>query len=455
MKNIFKKILAIFIGIIIFFLLLESSLRLLSIYQKNKNIFIKFNNKKNNELRILTLGDSMTALGGEESYSKQLEKILNNAKKTNKKIRVINEGVVRTDSSDILLNLKENIIDYKPDIVIVMTGINDHEKYSQGIRLISNYKIADNNFFLNYFNSYNFYLFIKKNIEINFLALKYEKNNKNSKLDKVYYELGRFFIKKGIVEKGIYYLNKAISENKKNDLAYQEIAVTLQSKYSFEERKKLCLKAIEINPYRIRNHLCLRTVYSAYDKKNFKVIHDILLNGLRFNPKSPDLLFGLGSYYYAVKDFQNAEKYFLEALNYANDFDFKMNLYQLLSKIYFLQNNLVEYEKFNILINSLDIITNPNYKEISSILSSHNIPLVAVQYPRRDVSILKTYLKDKPNTYFVDNNESFEKAIEKYGYDYLFIDKFAGDFGHGSKYGNQLIAENVAKVILEEVLKHE
>ena len=38
-------------------------------------------------------------------------------------------------------------------------------------------------------------------------------------------------------------------------------------------------------------------------------------------------------------------------------------------------------------------------------------------------------------------------------YDDLFTDRFAGDFGHATKKGNRLIAENVAKHILNNVLE--
>jgi hypothetical protein len=49
----------------------------------------------------------------------------------------------------------------------------------------------------------------------------------------------------------------------------------------------------------------------------------------------------------------------------------------------------------------------------------------------------------------VSNELNFKKAVEKEGYDQIFVDRFAGDFGHCSQKGNLLLAENIKSVILE------
>jgi len=49
------------------------------------------------------------------------------------------------------------------------------------------------------------------------------------------------------------------------------------------------------------------------------------------------------------------------------------------------------------------------------------------------------------------NEEIFKDEVAKYGRQNVFIDMFGGEFGHCTKKGNRLLAENIANVILKEV----
>ncbi len=436
MNKIIKHLLSIFIGLFFVLLFLEIILRIFGWWNVNKYLFYKQNKKNKNEIVILTLGESMTVTGGRKSYPSQLEKILNNFKEKN--IKVINGGIVHTDSTDVLFNLNNYLTKYKPDIVIAMLGINDYGyfEYDKSAGL--------NDSFL---KTYKFFIYIKKTFQDKFA------NNKislNWIIGKLYMRIGLVYIKKGEANKGRMFLQKAIEIDPQNDTNYIRFASENYS-FSFKERQELCNKALKINKKNEETYLTLGYLY-LYDNKLDKQL-EIYKKALEIFPDSPLFLFEIGKYYFRKGEYEEAEKYFFNVIKYDKNSKYKRGAYELLSKILLLKNKINEANLFIEKSGLFSKVTKSNIQEISSILSSHNIPLVAVQYPRRDVSILKTYLKDKPNTYFVDNNESFEKAIEKYGYDYLFIDKFAGDFGHGSKYGNQLIAENVAKVILEEVLR--
>ncbi len=82
------------------------------------------------ETIILCLGDSSTfGLGASNvfkySYPSQLQKILNE-KNHAKKFKVINLGVPGSNSSQLLNRLRNNILKYKPAIIIVQTGENDY-----------------------------------------------------------------------------------------------------------------------------------------------------------------------------------------------------------------------------------------------------------------------------------------------------------------------------------------
>ena len=47
--------------------------------------------------------------------------------------------------------------------------------------------------------------------------------------------------------------------------------------------------------------------------------------------------------------------------------------------------------------------------------------------------------------FVISNYKIFEDLLKRYEYDDLFIDKFAGDFGHYTVLGNRVIADNVAR----------
>jgi tetratricopeptide (TPR) repeat protein len=92
--------------------------------------------------------------------------------------------------------------------------------------------------------------------------------------------------------------------------------------------------------------------------------------------------------------------------------------------------------------------TQKNYRALAQILAKRGIGLVAVQYPHRPLAGLEDILSSQTGIIFVDNQEIFQKEIEKVGYDQVFTDRFAGDFGHCTPKGNRLLAQHVAEAIL-------
>ena len=88
-----------------------------------------------------------------------------------------------------------------------------------------------------------------------------------------------------------------------------------------------------------------------------------------------------------------------------------------------------------------------------TIKSNNNIKFMAMQYPMRSINSLKKLLysnKNYKNITFISNEENFKKYLYNIGsYDDLFIDQFAGDFGHCTELGNKIIAENVKKHIID------
>ncbi|MBU1863641.1 MAG: hypothetical protein KKH94_08275 [Candidatus Omnitrophica bacterium] len=120
-----QKIFLIIFGIVLFFLLLEVGLRfggfLFSWMQEYRN---KTSIQKYGEYRILCIGESTTAMGGEDSYPSQLEEILNKAL-PGIAVSVVNEGVGSASMQVLVGRLEDNIQTYKPHLIVTMAGIND------------------------------------------------------------------------------------------------------------------------------------------------------------------------------------------------------------------------------------------------------------------------------------------------------------------------------------------
>lgn len=79
---------------------------------------------------IVCLGDSVTGVyyhtGGRRSYPELLEETLHKTFRASK-VRVINAGVSGNRTSDGLARLRNDVLQFKPDLVVVKFGLNDME----------------------------------------------------------------------------------------------------------------------------------------------------------------------------------------------------------------------------------------------------------------------------------------------------------------------------------------
>lgn len=88
-------------------------------------------------------------------------------------------------------------------------------------------------------------------------------------------------------------------------------------------------------------------------------------------------------------------------------------------------------------------VTAASWRQLLRALRAADVRLVALQYPLRDVEVLRTMLDGADDVIFVENVENFQRALSDHEWNDVFIDRFAGDFGHSTKLGNTLIAENL------------
>jgi lysophospholipase L1-like esterase len=123
-----QKIGLVVFGIILAAVLLELSLRLCgAVYLVYWGGADKGRRNGPDFYRILCLGDSFTrGIGADkgEDYPSHLERILNNGG-FRKKFIVVNKGVPGQNSSELRYSLEGNLNYYRPDLVIVLTGMND------------------------------------------------------------------------------------------------------------------------------------------------------------------------------------------------------------------------------------------------------------------------------------------------------------------------------------------
>jgi len=131
-----QKLILIFGSIMFSLIMIEFILQLIGLlyglsYERNKKL-----NLKDNEYRILCIGESTTAPNiPDNSYPAQLQRLLN-SQNNGIKYRVINEGICGASSADLLFRLEDQLAKYKPHLTILMAGTNDSQltvKYKNNI----------------------------------------------------------------------------------------------------------------------------------------------------------------------------------------------------------------------------------------------------------------------------------------------------------------------------------
>jgi len=498
------KALMCLLGFILFLVLLESGLRaggfIILSYQDHRN---KVSLKQQGAYRILCLGESTT----QNQYPPVLEQMLNRNNR-NIKFSVIDQGRAATNTSVILLHLESYLNVYRPDMVVVMMGINDrgvHIAYEKP----SNFRIV---LFLRSLRTYKLARLLGSRItsrtrerqpglaharlEEGCASLedgirKEEALRKTIRLnpgnDKAYAELGRIYYDVGYFKKAYDAFKKAIESNPGNDAAYVGLGWVYHDLWQTRNDEACFKKAIEVNPGNDAAYVGLGWLY--HERGQFDKSEEFLKKAIALNPGNDKAYFELGSLYYTFERPEKAEKLFQKAieLNARNDMAYAMlgrlyyrkglvpqaaacfknaleadvgnksQFYAALGTLYAEMKRFPSaQESYNnanrLRLNSYNSATADNFLRLKEILDSRNIKLVCVQYPMLSVEPLKRIFKeDGEGILFVDNEQTFKNGVIKAGYRSYFTDMFSGDFGHCTDKGNQLLAENIARIICSAV----
>jgi tetratricopeptide (TPR) repeat protein len=74
---------------------------------------------------------------------------------------------------------------------------------------------------------------------------------------------------------------------------------------------------------------------------------------------------------------------------------------------------------------------------------------VFMQYPLRTLEYVRQHVEKTQKVLFIENNENFKTALQTGEFQDLFSDRFAGDFGHLTTRGNQLLAASALSAIVQ------
>ena len=179
---------------------------------------------------------------------------------------------------------------------------------------------------------------------------------------------------------------------------------------------------------------------------------------IKRNPNNYKAYMVMGQCYLKNGFFKKAEAMFKRVLAIGPN---KMGPYLELQRCYLEWGKKKEYEEITTVLSQMALwdqekiyytVTQYNYQKLKEIVMQKGMHLICVQYPLMSVLPLKKILNFSDGIFFVDNEKSFRDALKREGYNAYFTDHFTEDFGHCTEKGNQLIAQNIADVILTEVV---
>lgn len=88
-----------------------------------------------------------------------------------------------------------------------------------------------------------------------------------------------------------------------------------------------------------------------------------------------------------------------------------------------------------------------NLNKMIDLTAIKGVNFIFVQYPLRKLDVLRKSIER--DVFYISNYENFLELLKQYSYEDIFTDSFANNFGHATAFGNRVIAENVARQLLQ------
>ncbi|MFA5091000.1 MAG: hypothetical protein WC510_08305 [Candidatus Omnitrophota bacterium] len=440
--SLWQRVWLILFGLFLTLVILEIGMRLsgiawLSLQEYSNRLSLR----KKGVYLIMCLGESTTGCGGNDAYPYQLEEVLNNSG-IGVRFSVVNKGRPAKDTTEIVENLDKNINQFHPDMVITMMGINDdwdlaeqkeRKKYwFSNMRL---YKLAGR-IFSSIHKGRNLDLFperinsceIPGGLNLSELSSQNRGNDnfRRSPASDKHMRAGKVFYDQGNYEMAAREFKKSIVLDYRDSLAYESLAASL--------------------------------VFDGKDNEALEVYN----NQRKISPGNAMLYFDMAKVHLYRGEYDKAEISFLRALQLGKvqryrDFGReKEAAYGALLFLSEIKNDEKSKSMYSKILDGLEekyinAVTRDNYVKIRKTLQQRGIKLVMVQYAMRKLEYLKKMVDSSSDIIFVDNERLFKDAVMKSGFREYFADMWAGDFGHCTRKGNRLLAENIANTVLKEV----
>jgi tetratricopeptide (TPR) repeat protein len=507
-----KKTASVILGLILSLVLLEAGFRLGGFVQLSLQEYGNLRSTEQKETyRILCLGDSMTRM----QYPRLLEQLLNRPN-IGVRFSVIDKASGGANFSVILSRVESYLTEYHPDMVVVMMGNNDkrfglYQDFSMNDTGIFRHSL------LYRFVKMRFMHFLEKIKQENIdgssgshpgrepmpergrTVPKSANLSNEAPVQKV--TLADLQSAKGVrgptsynltggrISKTEGPLKKAIELHPENDMAYVESGGLYKRQGKFSQAEDAYKKAIAINPLNARAYIGLGRLYREQHK--FSQAEDSFRKAIEIYPRSDMAYAGLGELYMNYGIFSQAEDAFKKVLELNPTDEFTLielgSLYRdhgelaqaedLFRKSIGINLKRVPERTLRALASLYEEMGKPelakkytemaqrmgsednaaatveNYLELKGILDRSGIKLVCVQYPMRNIAPLKRIFENSKGVIFVDNESLFKEAVKQSSYEEYFRDMSNGDTGHCTQKGNDLLAQNIANVILREVFK--
>jgi hypothetical protein len=421
-------------SLVVFCLALELGIRVVF---SQKSIY-----SNTDKYTILVLGESTSAPHNKEDWPLQLNELLKN-----RDVHILNLATLATTTNKLLENLEESIIKYQPKLIISMMGVNDYSKFwpkewivtedtfLHQLRVFKLAKYAYVKTVQSFTKILEPKLVIKPPIIVN---IKESEQN--------IAELKKCSSKEFFCEETFEKINlqtKDLSNLQKSSY-YQYLANSIlpngfQDYFYYKNIVHLYLIATQND-----------AVYSPFVAQ--QALHFVITSTSNQWKKTKDT-----DHEKRSKILEEQKKFCKQIIEnafrdkaYMNDtFLLRVSVCLESEPDYVNKVFLNAGSKYIFRHTSQEQPTYNNYLILRKIVEAKNICWIAMEYPTRDFS---DYFKalDGSNASLIfklSNKENFEKSLKKHNFDDIFTDKFANSFGHATKLGNSLIAENVYNFI--------
>ncbi len=445
---------------VVFVVLLEVALRIggwaLSLQARNTEL------NKTDEFIILTLGESTTD-SFISSWPVQLEKILRQ-QFPDRSIRVINEGKGGTTTAFISARLSDQLKRYNPNMVITMMGVNDGDSY---LMYKPDDRLSGIVFFIEDFRVRKFsqalYRFLTTGTA--YAPQVYTVTDLNAEGA----SLGDDPMEQALQEErklrsqGNLVAAERMYESLLGNPKYDQSVIALQLGYlrlhsgNVLGAKTAFTESMQASPQSAHPLIGLGII--ARDEGRIDDAISLLGKALSIDENAePSAYLTLATLFKEKNNIPEAIKMYEKGLAHNNNTDHIIGALTTLYKrmgmtdaaiaqqVYTISPGMVSSFRINTLL-SFSELTRYHYRLIHDILVRNHVAHVAMQYPTLDISSIQEMILHDTSVLYVSNKENFEEALRQHPYEYYFVDRFGGMWGHTTKEGDRLIAAAAAEAV--------